>query len=355
MHRAPIPAKPAKRDTPVLDARLTIIKCENQRDMPVSFKIALEGVISLDITWPENLTRKELAPTATITLNSADWFIGRNQLVSRWKSAAAMASKDALIWKGTPPDQVLPVSTVAILQDRPLALRIALLHSGKSGKVNFYLIGCNDRSVVLNGATRPDSDDMSAVACIPTIGARDALMRQTPLKMSGDEQDEHTLLLSRTIRLCVPPADKPGAAMPTLHATFGRVLEAATRAGEVSITSSRLAKNPRQQRGDKSTSGRRKDSTSAYDTDGSSAAADTSIQGKYHHRLDHFWFVNSVPRGYREIFSSSISDRTAYHYGVHVKAWLSHCTTKSRDPLAPSIVNLIEFLSGRAQAQPVST
>ena len=355
MLRATVPAKSAKRDTPVLNARLTVIKSENQRGMPVSFKITLEGVISLDIKWPEHLTRKELAPNATITLNSADWFIGHNMLFSRWKCAAAMASKNSLFWKGTPPDEVLPVSAVAVLLERPLALRIALLQSGKSGKMNFYLIGCNERAVALNGLTRPDADDTSTVACIPTFGVRDALMRQTPLKMPGEEQDEQTLLLTRTIQQCVPSTDKPGAATPTLHATFARVLEAASSANEVPIISSRLTKNPPQPRGGKSTSGLRKDSTSGHDTDGSSAAADTSVQGKYHHRLNSFWFVTSVPRGYREIFSSSISDRTAYHYGVHVKAWLSHCTTKSRDPLAPSIVNLIEFLSGRAQAQPVST
>ena len=330
-------------------------KSANQRDAPVSFKISLEGVVSLAVTWPENFKRKDLAPTATITINSADWFIGRNQLASRWKPAAAMASKDSLTWRSTPPDEMLPVSTVAVLQERPLALRIALLHTGKSGKIGFYLVGCNERAEALNGATRPDADDTSTLACLPTRGAGNALMWQTEMKMSAEEQDEHTLLLSRTIRACAPPTDKPGKSMPSIHGTFDRVLTAATKAGEVSITSLRAAKNPRQPRDAKSTSSDRRDSTSAYDTDGSTAAADTSVQGKYSHLLDRFWFVKPVPRGYSEIFSSSISYSTAYHYGAHVKAWLSHCTTEGRDPLAPSIADLIEFLAGKAQAQPVST
>ena len=354
LHRASLPAKPVKRDPPVLDARLTVIKSEEKREMPVSFRIALEGKITLEITWPEALSRKGLATTATITVNSADWLISRNQLSSRWKSAAAMASKDALIWKGALPDQVPPVSTVAILQDRPLALRIALLRSGKTGREGFYVIGCNYRSEALNDSVRPDTDDLAVVVRIPTFGARDALIRQVPLQMPADEQSEQTLLISRTIRPCIPPADQPGAAMPTLHATFMKVLDAATKSGELTIIPSHLMKTPRQRRDDKTASGRRT-SSSAYDTDGSSAAVDTSIKGKYSHTLGHFWFINSAPRGYREIFSSSISDRTAYHYGVHVRAWISHCTTEGRDPLSPSIVHLIEYLSARACAQPVSS
>ena len=61
-------------------------------------------------------------------------------------------------------------------------------------------------------------------------------------------------------------------------------------------------------------------------------------------------------RGGTERFSrAAFPTSIAYHYGGHVRAWLSHCTTESRDPLAPSIADLIEFLTGKAQAQPVST
>ena len=152
LHRAPLPAKPVKRETPALDVRLSVIKSEDSREPPVSFRIAMEGRVTLDVTWPEALRRKELAATATITVNAADWNIGRNHIVSQWKSAAAMASKDALVWKGSLPDQDPPVSTVAVLQERPLALRIALLRSGKSSKEGFYIIGCNYRSEALNDA-----------------------------------------------------------------------------------------------------------------------------------------------------------------------------------------------------------
>ena len=180
-------------------------------------------------------------------------------------------------------------------------------------------------------------------------------MRQVPLKMSADEQHEQMILIERTIRPCIPPTDQPGAVMPTIRDTFSRVMEAATKSGEVPIMAARLMKTQRRQRDETTTSGRRAGSSSAYDTDASSAAVDTSIQGKYSHQLSHFWFRNSVPRGYREIFSSSISNRTAYHYGAHVKAWISHCTAEGRDPLSPSIVQLIEYLSVRACAQPVSS
>ena len=80
---------------------------------------------------------------------------------------------------------------------------------------------------------------------IPTFGSWDALMRQVPLKMSAVEQYEQTLLISRTIRPCVPPTDQPGAVMPTLRDTFAKVLEAATKSGEATIIPSRLMKTPR--------------------------------------------------------------------------------------------------------------
>ena len=79
LHRASLPAKPVKRDPPVLDVRLTVIKSEDTKEMPVSFRIAMEGKITLEVTWPEALSRKELATTATITVNSADWLISRTR------------------------------------------------------------------------------------------------------------------------------------------------------------------------------------------------------------------------------------------------------------------------------------
>ena len=128
----------------------------------------MEGKVTLNFTWPEALRRKELAATATITVSACDWMMSRNNLVTKWKSAAAMASKDALVWKGVLPDQDPPVSIVGILQERPLALRIALLRSGKSGKEGFYVVGCNYRSEALNDSVRPDSDDLTAVVRLPT-------------------------------------------------------------------------------------------------------------------------------------------------------------------------------------------
>ena len=323
---------------------------DDPRDIPVSFRIAMEGKITLNFSWPESLQRKELAASATITVNSCDWMLSQNLLVTKWKSATALASKDALVMKGALPDQDPPVSAVSILQERPLALRIALLRSGKSGKEGFHLIGANYRSEALNDdSVRPDPDDLTALVRLPTSGSQTALIHQVPLKTLAEEQHEQTLLLERTIRPCIPPIEQP-----TLRDSFTRARDAASKPGDVKILASRFEKTPRRQSG-KTTSGRSAESSSAYETDAPSAALNTSIKGKYHHQLDHYWFKKSVPRGYREIFSSSNSNRTAYHYGAHVKSWISHCTTENRDPLSPSIDHLIEYLSIRAHAHPISS
>ena len=351
LHRADAPPKTAPADPPVLAVRLTASESD---EMPVSFRIAMEGCVTLEITWPEALRRKELAATGTITVNAADWYLSKNVLSTKWKSAMTMTSKSMLIWPGTLPESDPKHSAASILQEKPLALRLGLLRSGKSGRDGFYIIGANYQSEALNDASvQFDPDDMTAVTLLPTTGSHGALMRQVLLRTSGDQQHEHTILLERTIGPCIPPLEQPGAAMPTLRDSFNKAFAAAKEAGDVPLMAARLMKTTRR-RSDKSAGGRRAESSSAYDTDASTAAHDTA-KGKYHHHLDYFWFKDSVPQRYREIFSSSISMRTAYHYGQHIKTWISHCTAENRDPLSPSIAHLVDYLAFRAQAQPVST
>ena len=120
-----------------------------------------------------------------------------------------------LIWPGTLPESDPKHSAASILQEKPLALRLGLLRSGKSGRDGFYIIGANYQSEALNDASvQFDPDDMTAVALLPTTGSHGALMRQVLLRTSGDQQHEQTILLERTIGPCIPPHEQPGAAMP---------------------------------------------------------------------------------------------------------------------------------------------
>ena len=74
--------------SPVLAVRLKVIESNNPRELPVSFRIEMEGKVTLNFTWPAALRRKELATTATITVNACDWMFSRNIIVTKWKSAA---------------------------------------------------------------------------------------------------------------------------------------------------------------------------------------------------------------------------------------------------------------------------
>merc|ERR1712105_17407 len=118
LHRADAPPKTAPADPPVLAVRLTASESD---EIPVSFRIALEGCVTLEITWPEALRRKELATTGTITVNAADWYLSKNVLSTKWKSAMTMTSKGMLIWPGTLPESDPKHSAASILQEKPLA------------------------------------------------------------------------------------------------------------------------------------------------------------------------------------------------------------------------------------------
>ena len=99
--------------------RATIIKDDENRDIPFSFRLALDGTVTLSVTWPTPLQRDELPPGALIALDAADWDFSRNAMHSKWKTASALASRGALVIHtpagGPAPEEVVS-STVAALK-----------------------------------------------------------------------------------------------------------------------------------------------------------------------------------------------------------------------------------------------
>ena len=175
----------------MLAVRVQIILDDIARDQPFSFRLALDGIVTLSVTWPTLLQHDELPTGATIALDAADWVFSRNVLHTKWKSASALASRGALAIHtpaaGPAPDEVIG-TTVAALKTRPMAVRMAILRSGKSGRESLYIVGANYSSDVLNaGTTGYDPDDLSMIARVPTLPA---LVRLVPSKLPDDEQDE---------------------------------------------------------------------------------------------------------------------------------------------------------------------
>ena len=73
LHCAPPPPKSATTDSSVLAVQLLVLAGDDSRDIPISFRLAMEGTVTLTITWPESLQRKELATGATIHVQFAYW------------------------------------------------------------------------------------------------------------------------------------------------------------------------------------------------------------------------------------------------------------------------------------------
>ena len=139
-------------------------------------------------------------------------------------------------------------------------------------KIKSYLLGAIFRPFLrVLGAKKPKR----------AFFLRHPVCRKPP-RMATKQQHEQTMLLERTIRLCIPSAEKPGATTPTLQDAFEKVWEAAKEAGEAPLSAVRLMEATRR-RSDKSSSGSKTKSSSAFDTDESTAAHDTSAKGKYHH------------------------------------------------------------------------
>ena len=80
----------------MLAVRAQIIRDDDAREQPFSFRLTLDGTVSLSVTWPVLLQRDELPTSATICLDAADWVFSRNLLHTKWKSASALASRGAL-------------------------------------------------------------------------------------------------------------------------------------------------------------------------------------------------------------------------------------------------------------------
>ena len=115
-----------------------------------------------------------------------------------------------------------------------MALRIALLRSGKTGRESFYLVGANYYSEMLNsGTVAHDPDDLVTIVKIPTLPVQGALIRQVPSKIPDKKQEEQQLLLERAMKASTPPAEQPGAAMLPLKDSFARVWDEGFGAGEI--------------------------------------------------------------------------------------------------------------------------
>ena len=269
---ADAPHEPAKTDQLALAATLT---ASEKNGWPDSFRISLKGKITLKLIWPETLRRRGLAVTATFTINGDEWPWAENALATKWRPAAAIASKGALVWQSAPNPEP---SVTSVLREEPLALRLALLRC-KSGQEGFYLEGSN-RSVAANEASdQLDPDNVTTIAHLPTIGTGCALIRQTTSRTATDRQREGSRALEHAIRRCTPSAEKPAATTPTLQDAFKEARTAANEVGEAPLLEVRPPKATRH-RSDKSPSGSMTESSSVHDIDESSAAHDTSAKGK---------------------------------------------------------------------------
>ena len=181
---------------------------------------------------------------------------------------------------GPAPDKVIG-TTVAALKTRPMAVRMAILRSGKSGRESLYIVGANYSSDVLNaGTTGYDPDDLSMIARVPTLPAQTALVRLVPSKLPDDEQDEQQLILERAMKPCVAPSEQPGAQVLSLKESFQKEWEEAHAANE--IKNVQKTHRPRSDRSTSSSrSGRTGPAANPNDTNVSAAVSYVSTPGKY--------------------------------------------------------------------------
>ena len=148
-----------------LAVQASILENDNEKDQPLPFRLSLDGNVMLDVTWPSTLRNEELAQGATIHIASQDWIFSRNSLCTRWKNAAALASKNAIAVEFASADPARAEATrivAGVLHAHPLALRIVLLRSGEAGKEGFYLIGALYPSEKLKGAAAPVGKNTSS-------------------------------------------------------------------------------------------------------------------------------------------------------------------------------------------------
>ena len=115
-----------------------------------------------------------------------------------------------------------------------MALRLAILKSGKSGKESLFLTGTNYASEALNAnMTTCGADDISVIAKIPTIPVQTALVRMAPSKLPEGVQAEQQMLLERTMKLAAAPSEQPGAPTEPVKEIFKTVWEEAHAANEI--------------------------------------------------------------------------------------------------------------------------
>ena len=76
---------------------------------------------------------------------------------------------------------------------------------------------------------------------------------------------------------------------------------------------------------------------------------------KYNDLLPDFWFKGDTPLSFCQILSAGICKSTAKQYNPYVTNWLEFCSSGAISPTNPSIVDLITYLSQRADQIPSSS
>ena len=209
-----------------LEFTVNVVDGDDEKDVPFTFRFQINGAVVMEVEWPEALQCPDLATSAQIHVNGPDWAFSRNSAATRWKDGGSMASNGAIIAKfasktgsKTGDASTSPRTVASALRAQPLALRIGLLKTGKSGKEGFFLMGALYSSQKMNAGTVAfDPDDIIVIARIPAlVSTTEAIIRMPPSQstkhhgspgFTTEEDLEHMLLLERTLRACMPLADR---------------------------------------------------------------------------------------------------------------------------------------------------